>query len=533
MEGRNGYFKLDMRETGIFLVVYAPKDGGKPVEIKEIVAYLEGKKIDNYDLKAVNSVVSSTKESEEVYLGEWNGLYENETMQVNVSSDKMMAFCRFYAPSNQGKTMTEKDILDELKMLKIIEGIQEDEIKKFLKERKYCTNYVLAKGKPPVNGTDATIEYFFNTNPNLKPKRNEDGTVNYHELNTISRVEKGQVLAKLHEATQGCTGKDIFGTPIPARQEKNKKLEYGNNISLSEDKTEIYSEVTGHASLVNGKVFVSDVYEVPADVDNTTGDITYDGNVSIKGNVKSGFSVKAKGDIIIDGVVEGAVLFAGGQIIVKRGIHGMNKGKVEAKGNIITKFIENATVISGGFIEAGSIMHSQISAATEVHVNGKKGFVTGGVIRAGSLVEAQTIGSDMGTVTKVEVGVAPEIKEIYNSLHKQILDTNKEIEKLKPILVNYSERMAKKEKISPETIAQVQHVAKTYKEKQEEITKAREEFVKIHEEIQLETDAKVNVKGSVYQGVCITISDVSYNIKGTVSHSKFVKRQGEIVVKPL
>lgn len=533
MEGRNGYFKLDMRETGIFLIVYAPKDGGKPVEIKEIVAYLEGKKIDNYDLKAVNNAVSSAKDSEEVYLGEWNGLYENETMQVNVSSDKMMAFCRFYAPSNQGKMMTEDEILSELKMMKIIVGIQEDEIKKFLEERKYCTNYVFAKGKPPVNGTDATIEYFFNTNPNLKPKRNEDGTVDYHELNTISRVEKGQVLAKLHEATKGCAGQDIFGTPIPARQEKNQKLEYANNISISEDKTEIYSEVTGHASLVNGKVFVSDVYEVPADVDNTTGDITYDGNVSIKGNVKSGFSVKAKGDIIIEGVVEGAVLFAGGQIIVKRGIHGMNKGKVEAKGNIITKFIENATVVSGGFIEAGSVLHSQISAASEVHVSGKKGFVTGGVIRAGNLVDAQTIGSDMGTITKVEVGVAPEVKERYNFLHKQILDTNKEIEKLKPILVNYSERMARKEKINPETITQVQQVAKSYKEKQEEIVKAREEFVKIHEEIQLETDAKVNVKGSIYQGVCITISDVSYNVKGTVSHSKFVKRQGEVVVKPL
>lgn len=533
MEGRNGYFKLNMRETGVFLVVYAPEEGGKPVEIKEVIAYLDEKKFDKYDLKAVNSAVNSEKDSEEVYIGEWNGLYENETMEVNVSSDKMMAFCRFYPPSNNGKNMTEEDILSELRMLKIIVGIQEEEIKKFLKERKYCTNYVLAKGKPPVNGTDATIEYFFNTNPNLKPKKNEDGTVDYHDLNTISRVEKGQVLAKLHEAVKGCAGQDVFGTPIPARQEKNKKLEYGNNISISEDKTEIYSEVTGHASLVNGKVFVSDVFEVTADVDNTTGDITYDGNVSIKGNVKSGFSVKAKGDIVIDGVVEGAVLFAGGQIIVKRGIHGMNKGKVEAKGNIITKFIENATVVSEGFIEAGSILHSQVSAATEIRVSGKKGFVTGGVIRAGSLVEAQTIGSDMGTITRIEVGVAPEVKERYNFLQKQILDTNKELEKLKPILVNYSERVAKKEKINPATIAQVQTVARTYKEKQEEIVKFREEFVKLHEEIQLETDAKVNVKGSIYQGASITISDVSYNVKGTVSHSKFVKKQGEIVVKPL
>ena len=55
------------------------------------------------------------------------------------------------------------------------------------------------------------------------------------------------------------------GREIKPKQVRSLQLEYGNNIRVSEDKTELYSEVTGHASLVNGKVFVSDVYEVPAD----------------------------------------------------------------------------------------------------------------------------------------------------------------------------------------------------------------------------------------------------------------------------
>lgn len=533
MENRNGYFKLDMKDTGVFLVVYSPKGRGKPVDIKEVLAYLEEKNFSEYDLKNVNRVVNTTQESEEVYISEWNGIYENEMMVATVSSDNMLAFCRFYAPSNGGKLMTVEDIVSDLRLQKITVGIQSEEIKRFLEERQYCTDYILAKGIPAVNGVDAKIEYFFNTNPNLKPKKNEDGTVDYHELNTISRVEKGQLLAKLHEAVKGQPGKDVFGTAINARQEKSLKLEFGNNITISEDKTELYSDVTGHASLVNGKVFVSDVYEIPADVDNATGDVNYDGNVSIKGNVKSGFSVKAKGDIIIDGVVEGAFLSAGGQIIVKRGIHGMNKGKVEAKGNIITKFIENATVVSEGFIESGSILHSQVSAASEVRINGKKGFVTGGVIRAGNLVEAQTIGSEMGTITRIEVGVDPEVKERYNSLQKQITDVHKEMEKMKPALVTYSEKMARKEPVSPEKVIQIQTIAKNYKEKQKELVSMREEFAEIHERIQLETSAKVKVNGSIYQGASIAISDVSYNVKGTISHSKFVKEQGEIVFRPL
>lgn len=533
MESRNGYFKLDIRDVGVFLLVYPPEEGGKPLEIKEILSYLEKKNYNKFDLKELNRVVAMNEGVQEVYVGEWNGFDENEYMEVNISMDKMLVFCRFYPPANKGKLLTEEEILSDLAFHKVTVGINREEIQKFLKNRRYCTNYIMAKGIPPVNGTDARIEYFFNTNHNLKPKRNEDGTVNYHELNTISHVEKGQVLAKLHKEVPGKPGTDVFGGVIQGRQEKTLKLEFGNNITLSEDKTEICSDVTGHASLVNGKVFVADVYEVPADVDTTTGNIVYDGNVSIKGNVKSGFSVTAKGDIIIDGVVEAAFLSAGGQIIVKRGIHGMAKGRVEAKNNIIAKFIENATVVSGGFIEAGSILHSQVSAATDIRVSGKKGFVNGGLIRAGNLVEAQTIGSSMGATTRIEVGVDPGIKEHYSKLQKSIAQIGKELEQMRPVLVNFNEKVQKKEPISPERMQQVQNIAKNFKEKQQLLNTHKAEFKELHEQIQMSNSAKVKVKGSVYPGTSITISDVSMNIKSERSFSKFVKEQGEIVVRPL
>ena len=41
----------------------------------------------------------------------------------------------------------------------------------------------------------------------------------------------------------------------------------------------------------NDTVFVSNVYEVPADVGPSTGDIDYDGSVEVKGNVLSGYTV--------------------------------------------------------------------------------------------------------------------------------------------------------------------------------------------------------------------------------------------------
>ena len=533
MESKNGYFKLDIRDGNVYLVVFPPADGGKPVEYKEVTSYLEGKGYAVLDARELNTALTARGEPREVFLGMWNGLDESEQMEVTISIDKMLVFCRFYPPSNNGRLMTEDEILRDLEFHKVTVGISREEIQKFLKERHYCTNYIMAKGVPPINGKDAKIEYFFNTNHNLKPKKNEDGSVNYHELNTISRVEKGQVLAKLHREVPEKPGKDVFGGDIQARQEKTMKLEFGNNITLSEDMTEIYSGVTGHASLVNGKVFVEDVFEVPADVDTSTGNIVYDGNVTIKGNVKSGFSVTAKGDIVIEGVVEAAFLNAGGQIIVKRGIHGMGKGRVQAKDNIITKFIENATVISGGYIETESILHSQVSAGNDIRVGGKKGFVNGGVIRAGNLVEAQTIGSSMGTLTRIEVGVDPEIKERYGELQKSIIQVSKELEQLRPILVNFNEKMQKKEPLSVERVQQVQSVARSFKEKQQVLNAQRKELKDIHEQIQMSHNAKIKVKGSIYPGVSVNISEVSMNIKSERSFSKFIKEHGEIVVRSL
>lgn len=532
--GKNAYFKLDIQETGVKIQIFPPEDGGRKLDVKEVTEYLDTKGFTGYNLKEINNAVTQGgQEVRQVYVGEGRNIYENEQMEITISSDKMLAFCRFYPPSNNGSLMSEKEILSDLQFRNVTVGIDNDAIQKFLADRRYCVDYIFAKGTPPVNGEDAWIEYFFNTNPNLRPKRNEDGSVDYRELNTISHVEEGQMLAKLHPVVPGKPGTDVCGGVVQGRQEKDMKLDFANNITLSDDRTEIYSNVTGHASLVNGKVFVADVYEVPADVDNTTGNIVYDGNVTVKGNVKSGFSITAKGDIVIEGVVEAAFLSAGGQIIVKRGINGMSKGRVEAKGNLIAKFIENSTVVSGGYIETGCILHSQVSAEEDIRVRGKKGFVSGGLIRAGNVVEAQTIGSAMGTDTQIEVGAPPAIKVRYEELSQSVNKIKQNLEKIRPILVNFNEKLQKKEEVAPERVQQVQALAQSFRQEQKNLAEQQEEMKELHEKIQMSNNAKVKIKGTIYPGVTITISEMSKSIKSEHSCTRYIRERGEIVARPL
>ena len=95
-----------------------------------------------------------------------------------------------------------------------------------------------------MHGRDAKIEYFFNTNKNLQPKRNEDGSVDYKELNTISHVHAGDLLARLIKEDPGKPGMSVYGDEIKPRTVRSLRLEYGNNITINEERTEIYSEVT-------------------------------------------------------------------------------------------------------------------------------------------------------------------------------------------------------------------------------------------------------------------------------------------------
>jgi len=418
MENRNSYFKPVIEGEKLLLDFFPAEEGGKPLDVKEVISYLTSEGYHEYDTRAIAEAVSSSV-PEQIYVCRAKTNVIHEKVLVNLSLDAMLVRCTFYPASLGGRAVTREDIMDALANNKVVYGIDENIIGRLLSYREYCTEYLIGKGTPPALGRDAKIEYYFSTSKSLKPKHNEDGSVNYHDLNVISKVEANQLIAKLIPAVPGKAGCDVMGCELKPRDVKDLKLSFANNIRASEDGTELYSEVTGHASLVQGKVFVSSVYEVPADVDNSVGDINYPGNVSVKGNVKSGFVIYADGDIMVEGVVEGAKLYAGGQIIVQHGIHGMGKGVLSAKGNVITKFIEGATVKSGGYVETESIIQSKVSANTEVNVSGGKGFIRGGHVRAGNKVSARIIGSEMGTATSVEVGIEPEKLEHYQKLQEK------------------------------------------------------------------------------------------------------------------
>lgn len=528
MGKKNGYFELVIHEHGTFLKLCPPVEGGEKINVAEVAAYLTKQKINGFDIREINAIILKMKDKPvDILVTSDKIIPVSESIAVDISEDKMTVTARFYPPSTDGRLLDKDGIITDLAMVGVKAGVDEKAVEEFLDNREYCTTYTLARGIEPIQGKDAEITYHFNTEVSLKPTINEDGTVDFHNLNNIARVNAGDVLATLTKEDLGHPGINVCGEIIKPREVKHKKLKYGRNIRITEDKLQIITEVAGHASLVEDKVFVSNIYEVE-NVDASTGDINYDGNVLVKGNVRSGYTIIAKGNIEVNGVIEGAVLRADGDILLKRGIQGMGKADVECEGNLVAKFIENARVVAGGFIQTDSIMHSKVSAKGEIEISGKKGFVTGGVVRSSKMICAKNIGSPMGTDTVLEVGVDPVMKERYQVLQSEIRESEKVLNTSKPVLSAFGKKMGLGEKFSKEQLLKLRELQKTVSENEARISSNMKEMEEIENLMKEETHACIKAQGYVYPGVKIVISDSSLFIRENLTFCRFVREKGEI-----
>lgn len=533
MSGRNGYFQLFTQEDGTYLKIFEAEAGGETVFYEEISNYLVDRKIYDYDKISIGKALANLKGSALVKVSQDVIAPVDEIAEVEILEERTYAKARFYPPSNLGRRLRKEDIIGVLVRSGVKYGVVEDTIDQFLSERQYCKDYIVAKATPPIQGHDAKITYHFNTDLTLKPKRNEDGSVDFHQLDTISHCNRGDLLATLTPIDYGKPGIDICGNMIKPLKVNNRVLRHGNKIRLSEDGLKIYSEVNGHVSLMDGRVFVSDTYEVPASVDASTGDIDYDGNVVIKGNVITGFSVKARGDIEVNGVVEGAYIEAGGQIILKRGMQGMNKGVLKANGNIVTKFLENAEVIAGGYVSTESILHCKVSAKGDIIVGGKRGFVTGGEIRSGSMISVKTAGSNMGTATLLEVGIDPKVVEEFRELEKKLVNMTADKEKLSQAINMIRKKLAMGASFTEERKEYLKQVTKNNIMLETQIKESKRRFEELKIEMDHNSSGVIKVSDIVYPGTKLVISNVIHFIRQETHHSKFIRDRADIKIIPL
>ncbi len=521
----NGYFRLVNVEDGFALQLVPPDAGGEEINIVEVMDYLQSNNL-VYDLSVLREKIN-LHEKTEYWLGKDKCPSISEDYKLTVSEDNMTAVIRFFAPSEGGRTLSLEELVKDLRFRKIVFGIQVQNLQEFFAEREYCKDIVVAKGKEVIQGKDAYIEYAFNTDNHVRPTIRDDGSVDFFNLNTISHCQAGQVLARIIPEVRGQSGRNIMGVELEPREVKPTLFHFGRNIEVSEDNLSLISKVNGHVTLVDGKVFVSDILEVE-NVDNSTGNIEFEGSVQINGNVISNFTVCAKGNVIVNGVVEGATVIAGGDIVIARGMNGMGKGRLEAGGNIISKFLENAEASAGGYVQTESILHSTVSSEKYIEVDGKHGFITGGHVVAAEKLGVKTLGSEMGASTVVEVGANPKMKEEYLQLQKNVAETQKILTSTRSIMATYAEKRAKGVQLSNEQLEYLKSVILLDDNKKKELESEQKRIEEIQENLTAQNQAYVEVRGQVFPGTKIIIGELSMVVQNSNRACRFEKVRGNV-----
>ncbi|MHC6179268.1 DUF342 domain-containing protein [Clostridium sp. JNZ X4-2] len=309
------------------IIVKDPAAGGKPAVIyksNNMSIFIDGVEVQNKcEVFAGSDIRTVFAEND-----------PKRELNIYVSDDKMKVYAEIrYTPKNEYalrdmeeseklslKTQilksispakyTVEEIKEELSNNKVVYGIIEENLKKVVE---ISEKLLVARGKEPVNGQDDLIESKFKTFADLK----EDlgGNVDFKSIGAVNSVKKGDIIAVRHEGTQGESGYDVNGRILKHKKGKRLKLKAGAGCTIKNENT-VEAAIDGKPSVKGNTFYVHQVHEISGDVDLSTGNIRFMGDIVIHGSVKEGMKVECGNDLVINKEVERASINAVGNISV-------------------------------------------------------------------------------------------------------------------------------------------------------------------------------------------------------------------------
>lgn len=449
---------------------------------------------------------------------------------LEISKDGLSAYITLM--EDQEENHMEQDLMESLKEVKayILYGLNEKLLTSILEEKIINAKMLIGEGKAPINGKDGSIKYNFDMEKPLLPKINKDGTVDYRELDSITKAKKGDILAEIIPPKEGCLGIKVTGEEIPYKKGRTPKLRPGKNTSLSFDGNQLLADTTGLVECKNGKVTVSELLKVE-NVDSSIGNIKFDGNIIISKDVFNGYCIDNTGSVEVKGSVEGGFINSSGDVLIRQGIQGYNKMAMCTKGNLCTKFIENAIVKVKGNITSEAIMHSDVSSNSNIIVLGRKGLIVGGTCRATYEIRARVIGSTMATTTTLQVGVNPELKCKYDELELNLTTCKSNLKKIEQSL-NVLETLKKCNKLDKNKKELYDNLIRAQLSLNIEIRNITKEIKGLKMKISQLNKGRIKVADTIYPGVKIIIGNDFMFIKDEIKNCTFYRKDGEIRVGP-
>lgn len=449
---------------------------------------------------------------------------------AKITEDCMQAWVFLPEPRKDEDFYSKDVVMQFLKENGINAGYHQSNIAAIVKKHVYEREILVAEGKRPIDGENGYYEFFFDTEQHRKPVIREDGTVDYSAMSSLTNVEEGQKIAEYHPAIQPQNGLDVMGREIVTKPSKELLPLRGKDISNEKDKNVYYAMVSGKIDYKNGAIDIKNVHEVRGDVDYITGKIEFFGDIHIEGNVGAGVVIRASRNVTIDGVVEAATIYSGGDVVLAKGIQGGQKGYIAAKGNVSAEFIEHCKIEAGGTIRSNSYINADVYAAEMVMAEGKNGSIFGGIVRGLKGVSALNMGNEAEIKTYVSSGYSAEDYEKYVNVFQRETEAQKKLSDTVDKMTELLKLKRLGKDITPElTDRELMNLNEKKDEYFEALDKTRKEKENLAEIIEKGKGSVILANDKIFRGVTICIEGTEYSVPENTSFMRYRNEAGRIV----
>ena len=537
-------YKYEFRPDGVYLTVYPNVDGERLFELSDMRQILRDCKVLDYDVgilsrtmreangrpQKIAEPIQITEEAlklifdgEEIFAGN----EEEEPYAriiVEMTRDRMKATIR-YDTRDGARLPTKEMVMAALSEAGVVYGINEDSIEIGIRS---LTPFVAAEGLMPIPGENAYIDRKFNLGIQGKPIIDEYGRADYKDLNLFVLAKENQTLAIRIPQTKGTPGKNILGEVVPAQNGRPCPMPEGKNTKVVGEHR-LIATVNGQIVDKGSRISVDPRLEIKGGVGVQTGDIDFDGTVQIKGDVEQGFKVKATGDIEIKGSINGAEV-RGRNVYISGGITGADRAKVFAENDVRTAFAENALIEAGNDIFIADIaLHSQIRAGKRLIMEDKHGQITGGHAVAGEIVSVKIIGNSSFVVTKVSVGVDPNLQKEYQELRKVYKESKKRLTHITQTLNTLSKIDINK--LPKSRVESINALTRSQFPLAGQIKRDEKRILEIEQQLTNMKNGKIRVSGTIYPGVRLSVNNILKSIQSEYKHCSIsLNSEGDVEV---
>lgn len=429
--------------------------------------------------------------------------------------------------SNKGVKVNADNVMAALEERGIVEGIEKDVIDFIAQDGAPTETIIVARGREPETGKDGWYEFLFDTDIKSTPQLNDNGTVDFKNVKWFEIVKKDQPIAVYHEAEIGRPGVTVTGEPVPGLKGQEKPPIEGFGFKILPDKRTYIASTDGKVEIRNGRLEVTNILILDG-INSANGNVAFNGSVYVKGTIGEGVSINASKDILVDGFTEAAVLEAGGDIILREGNNaGLGKHSyIKAGNDVMGKFFENATVIAGHDMKANYCLNSNVTAEGNVEIAGNIGTLAGGVITAGDTVKSHDIGNAAGISTSIVVGRQEKYCQKKAMLDEKFRELENELKLLRNAYKEIKSKYTAEERNNNPLYLKVENAIYTKETELKDMFRLQEQLKEEEGRLKL---ARIIVKGTIYQGVKVSINGSTMNVR-QVGNVTLRQRDGAVAM---